>query len=246
MISSFLLTHLGAALDAQRHAVVNPVRQFRLTPQQAGELFQKIDVGFSTFEAQCGVIFPEGQLVEVRRAEVEVHIAAVIHVAVVLLGAHEGRLREEGPVVVAARVLFAVGLPGDVGLLIAAHALLAGPQRERLAAQIEIRELLAAAVDMIFRLRRQPQPDAVMAGSIVFKLQLKTAIRIDAHQQRRAHRIAAGKADRPARALLRDGRVRQGNLSLSLSLMLKLPRNISISASPAPIHRQGASAIYIV
>ena len=55
-----------------------------------------------------------------------------------------------------------------------------------------------------------------MAGSIVFKLQLKTAIRIDAHQQRRAYRIAAGKADRPARDLLRDGRVRQGNLFVEL------------------------------
>jgi hypothetical protein len=28
---------------------------------------------------------------------------------------------------------------------------------------------------MIFRLRRQPQPDAVMAGSIIFQLQLQTA-----------------------------------------------------------------------
>jgi alpha-glucosidase (family GH31 glycosyl hydrolase) len=35
------------------------------------------------------------------------HVAAVIHVAVVLLGAHEGRLREEGPVVVTTRVLSA-------------------------------------------------------------------------------------------------------------------------------------------
>ena len=211
-----LLAHLGAALNAQRHAVVHPVRQFRLTPQQAGQFFQQIDVGFCAFEAQRGVIFPERQLVEIRRAEIKVHVAAVIHVAVVLLGAHEGRLREEGPVVVAARVLFAVGLPGDVGLLIAAHALLAGPQRERLAAQIEIRELLAAAVNMIVWLRRQPQPDAVMAGGVIFQLQLQTAFRIHAHQQRRAYRIAAGKADRPARVLLRDGRVRQGNLFVEL------------------------------
>ena len=211
-----LLTHLGATLNTQRHAVVNPVRQFRLTPQQAGQFFQQIDVGFCAFEAQRGVIFPERQLVEVRRAEVEVHITAVIHVAVVLLGAHEGRLREEGPVVIAARVLFAVGLPGDVGLLIAAHALLAGPQRKRLAAQIEIRELLAAAVNMIVRLSCQPQPDAVMAGGVIFQLQLQTAFSIYAHQQCRAHRVAAGKADCPARALLRNGRVRQGNLFVEL------------------------------
>ena len=69
---------------------------------------------------------------------------------------------------------------------------------------------------MIVRLSRQPQPDAVMAGSIVFQLQLKAAFTIHAHQQRCAHRIAAGKADRPARALLRDGRVRQGNLFVEL------------------------------
>ena len=69
---------------------------------------------------------------------------------------------------------------------------------------------------MIFWLRRQPQPDAVMAGSIIFQLQLQTAFRIHAHQQRGAYRIAAGKADCPARALLRNGRVRQGNLFVEL------------------------------
>ena len=213
-----VLTHPGAALNAQRHAVVNPVRQLRLTPQQAGEFFQQIDVGFSTFKAQRGVIFPERQFVEIRRAEVEVHVAAVIHVAVVLLGAHEGRLGEEGPVIIAARILFAVGLPGHVGLLIAAHPLFAGPQRERLAAQIKVRELLAAAVDMIFRLGRQPQPDAVVTGGIILQLQFQTAFRIHTHQQRRAHRIATGKADRPACALLCNGRVRQGDFFVELVL----------------------------
>ena len=69
---------------------------------------------------------------------------------------------------------------------------------------------------MIVRLSRQPQPDAVMAGGIIFQLQLQTAFRIHAHQQRRAYRIAAGKADCPARALLRNGRVRQGNLFVEL------------------------------
>ena len=213
-----LLTDLGAALNTQRHAVVNPVRQFRLTPQQSGEFFQQADVGFRTVEAQRGGIFPERQFVEVRRAEVKIHVAAVVHVAVVLLGAHEGRLWEEGPVVIAACVLFAVGLPGHVGLLVTAHALFAGPQRERLAAQIEIRELLAAAVNVIFWLSCQPQPDAVMAGGIVFKLHLQAAFAIHAHQQRRADRIATGKADRPARALLRDGCVRQRDLFVQFVL----------------------------
>ena len=69
---------------------------------------------------------------------------------------------------------------------------------------------------MIVRLSRQPQPDAVMAGGVIFQLQLQTALTIHAHQQRRAHRVAAGKADCPARALLRDGRVRQGNLFVKL------------------------------
>ena len=69
---------------------------------------------------------------------------------------------------------------------------------------------------MIVRLSCQPQPDAVMAGGVIFQLQLQTALRIHAHQQRRAHRVAAGKADRPARALLRNGRVRQGNLFVEL------------------------------
>src|SRR5690606_40788015 len=108
------------------------------------------------------------------------------------------------------------GLPPAVALLVAAPALPPGPQRDRLAAQIETRELLAAAVDMIVRLSRQPQPDAVMAGGVIFQLQLQTALTIHAHQQRRAHRVAAGKADCPARALLRDGRVRQGNLFVKL------------------------------
>ncbi|CNU66755.1 Uncharacterised protein [Salmonella enterica subsp. enterica serovar Bovismorbificans] len=84
-----------------------------------------------------------------RRAEVEIHIAAIIDVAVILLRADKGRLREEGPVIVAAGVLFTVCLPGDIAGFITANALFAGPQRERLAAQIEIRELFAAAVDMV-------------------------------------------------------------------------------------------------
>ena len=119
---------------------------------------------------------------ERRRAEVEIHITAVIHVAVVLLGTHKGGLREEGPVVIAARVLFAVCLPGDVGLLITAHALLAGPQRERLAAQVEVGELLSATIDMILGLGCQPQPDAVMAGGIIFEFQLQASFGIHTHE----------------------------------------------------------------
>ncbi len=149
---------------------------------------------------------------EIRGAEVEIHITAVIHVAVVLLGADEGWLWEEGPVVVTARVLFAVGMPGHIGLLITAYALLAGPQRERFASQVEIRELLAAAVDMILRLRCQPQPDAVMAGGVVFQLELQSTLCIHTHPQRGAHRVAAGEADRPARVLLRNRSLSQRDL----------------------------------
>ena len=39
--------------------------------------------------------------------------------AVVLLRADEGRLWEEGPVVVATGVLFTVGLPGDIAVFVA-------------------------------------------------------------------------------------------------------------------------------
>ncbi len=106
-----VLTHPGAALNtALRRRKASPAAPAG-APHQTRVVFQRIDVGFCTFEAQRGVIFPERQFVEIRRAEVEVHVAAVIHVAVVLLGAHEGRLGEEGPVIIAARVLFAVGLP---------------------------------------------------------------------------------------------------------------------------------------
>ena len=134
----------------------------------------------------------------VRRAEIEVHIAAVIDVAVVLLGADERWLRKEGPVVVAARVLFTVGKPGNVALFITAHALFAGPQRERFTAQIEIRELLAAAVNMIFWLRRQPQPETVVRDGVVVELQHQTIVVIGTHLKRGADCIAAGKANHPA------------------------------------------------
>ncbi len=138
--------------------------------------------------------------------------------AEILLGAHEGGLREEGPVVIAACILFAVGLPGHVGLFVTPNALFTGPQRERLAAQVEVRELLSAAVNVIVGLSCQAQPDTVVVGGIVFELQRQTACFIDAHQQRRAHRVATGKANGPARVLLCDGRVRQGNLFVKLVL----------------------------
>ena len=62
-----------------------------------------------------------------RGAKVEVHVATVINMAVILLRADKRRLWEESPVIVAARVLFAVGLPGDIGLLVATNALFTGP-----------------------------------------------------------------------------------------------------------------------
>ncbi|CCK09110.1 hypothetical protein BN128_3223 [Cronobacter sakazakii 696] len=147
----------------------------------------------------------------VRRAEIEVHIAAVINVAVVLLGADERWLRKEGPVVVAARVLFTVGKPGNVALFIAAHALFAGPQRERFTAQIEIRELLAAAVNMIGWLRRQPQPETIVRDGVVFEPQHQTIVVISAYLKRGTDRLAARKANHPARSALADGRLRQGD-----------------------------------
>ena len=83
-----------------------------------------------------------------------------------------------------------------------------------------------------------------MAGGVIFQLQLQTAFRIHAHQQRRAYRIAAGKADRPARVLLRDGRVRQGNLFVELVFDAEVAAKHLALHIFAPIHGQGASAAW--
>ena len=109
---------------------------------------------------------------KLRIAEIEIHIAAVIDVAVVLLRTNECRLWEKGPVIVTAGVFFAVRKPGDMAFFIAPDTLLAGPQWERFATQIEIRELLAAAVDMVFGFGSEAQPDTVMAGVIAMQFQL--------------------------------------------------------------------------
>ena len=102
-----------------------------------------------------------------RGTKVEVHIATVINMAVILLRADKRRLREESPVIVAARIFFAVGLPGDIGLFVATNALFTGPQWERFAAQIKVGKLFTAAVDMIFRLCGKAQPDAVVVKVVV-------------------------------------------------------------------------------
>lgn len=87
--------------------------------------------------------------------------------AVILLRANKRGLWKEGPVVIPSRILFAVGLPGDIGLFVATNALFTGPQRERFAAQIKVGELFAAAVDMIFRLCGKAQLDAVVVKVVV-------------------------------------------------------------------------------
>ncbi|MND94662.1 hypothetical protein D3C80_868890 [compost metagenome] len=153
---------------------------------------------------------------EIGRAKIKIHIAAVINVAVILLRADKGWLREEGPVIIAARILFTVSLPGDIRLFVTPHALFAGPQREGFATQIEIRELFATAVDVIFWLGRQPQPDAVMAGGIVFEFNFKSALIVCPDKQRGTHRIATGKANRPAVLLVGDGRLCQCDFFIQL------------------------------
>ncbi len=102
-----------------------------------------------------------------RGTKVEVHIATVINMAVILLRADKRRLWEESPVIVAARIFFAVGLPGDIGLFVATNALFTGPQRERFAAQIEVGKLFAAAVDMVLWLSGKAQPDTVVVKVVV-------------------------------------------------------------------------------
>ena len=87
--------------------------------------------------------------------------------AVILLRANKRGLWKEGPVVIPSCILFAVGLPGDIGLFVATNALFTGPQRERFAAQIKVGELFAAAVDMIFLLCGKAQPDAVVVKVVV-------------------------------------------------------------------------------
>ncbi|MNC24964.1 hypothetical protein D3C75_730370 [compost metagenome] len=155
---------------------------------------------------------------EVWRAEIEIHVAAVFNVAVILLCADERRLWEKRPVIIAACVFFAVGLPGHISLFIAPDTLLAGPQRERLATQIEVRELLATTINMVFWFCGKAQPNAVMAGAVVFEFQLKAAFGIDADMQRGIHGIAACEADIPARILWDDGGFNQGNLFIQLVL----------------------------
>src|SRR5699024_11923431 len=59
-------------------------------------------------------VFPQRQFMVFRGTKVEVHIATVINMAVILLRADKRRLWEESPVIVAARIFFAVGLPGDI------------------------------------------------------------------------------------------------------------------------------------
>ncbi len=133
-----------------------------------------------------------------RCAEVEIHIATVINVAVVLLCADEGRLREEGPVVVSAGIFFAVSLPGDIAVFVTAHALFAGPQWEGFSAQIEVRELFTTAVNMIVRVGCQTQPDAVMAEVIVVQVQLQAALFIGRDVQRGVDGITAAEMYQPA------------------------------------------------
>ena len=87
--------------------------------------------------------------------------------AVILLRADKRRLWEESPVIVAARIFFAVGLPGDIGLFVATNALFTGPQWERFATQIEVGKLFAAAVDMVLWLSGKAQSDTVVVKVVV-------------------------------------------------------------------------------
>ena len=81
----------------------------------------------------------------------------------VLARRDEGRLREEGGVVVSPAAVGRVGQTRDLGELVAPDALLARPDRPVPPAQIQRRELLPAAGHMLVFLRPEAQPEAVDA-----------------------------------------------------------------------------------
>ncbi|EFE07655.1 hypothetical protein CIT292_08838 [Citrobacter youngae ATCC 29220] len=164
--------------------------------------------------------------------------------AIILLRTDKSRLWEEGPVVVAAGIFFAVGLPGDIAVFVTAHALFAGPQWEWFTAQIEVRELFAAAVDMIVWVSGQTQPDAVVAAFLVMKVELQTPLFVGGDVQRGVDGIATAEIYPPAVRRLANRGVGQRNFLIELIFNTEVAaEHINVGNASADPQARGLCAV---
>ena len=120
---------LAAALRTNDQAVIDPLRQLRLTSKKSSELFQQLHKGGRCLDADKARHIPALQLVVVEIAKIEIAVSGGIHVEVVVTAGNVGRLRVVGVVIVTARAaVFHVAAPCHIGSLVAPDARLAGPQ----------------------------------------------------------------------------------------------------------------------
>ena len=75
---------LVAALNTYDQAVVNPIRQFRLTSEECSFLFQKFQEGVSSLDTDGCRYFPNLQLMEITIAEIEICVCGRIHMQIVM------------------------------------------------------------------------------------------------------------------------------------------------------------------
>ena len=138
--------------------------------------------------------------------EIQLTVLVVFQMDKVHPGGDEGGLGEEGGVVGASAAVSGVGQAGDLGELVAAHALLPRPDGVVSPPQIQGGKLFAAAGDVFVSLRAEAQPEAVDARVVTASRQAQQAVRFGDTERVFSTEIRVGKAQAlPLRAQKAQG-----------------------------------------
>ena len=137
---------------------MGPVRELRLASQEVRQVRDQVEHGIRGPHGQARGRAPDVVLVAVREAEIEGRPGGRVEMVEDPPAGAEGGLGIEGPPVIAPGLVVEVRQAGHLGQLVAADALLAGPQGEDPPPEVEMGELLPRPVDVLRRLGGKPHP----------------------------------------------------------------------------------------